>query len=427
MAKPTHQSRPCTDGFSFLAGLFFALFFVWFFWCFIALYHHKPNFGFLPFPIPGSGYAAHDPNPQPDPIDTTFYDDPELSYFIESPVKNWDQKRRVWLDLHPSLASGSRDRVLLVTGSQPSKCKNPIGDHLLLRLFKNKVDYCRLHGHDIFYNNAYLHPKMDSYWAKLPVIRATMLAHPEAEWIWWIDSDAVFTDMEFRVPLGRYENHNLVVHGWPNMVYGDIYNKSWTGLNAGVLLIRNCQWSMDLIDEWASIGPQTPDFENWGRILTSVFKDKPFPLPDDQSALIYLLFTDEERWGKKTYLEWEYYLEAYWIGVVGKYDNFTESYAETERNDSGLRRRHAEKVNEWYGAKRETYIKGRVRRPFVTHFTGCQPCSGEHNPQYTGDSCWDEMNRALNFADNQVLRNYGFVHPDLSSSTVSVLLERLID
>ncbi|KAM1175013.1 glycosyltransferase 6-like [Malus sylvestris] len=422
MAKPTHQSRPCTDGFSFLAGLFIALFSVWFFWCFIAMYHHKPNFGFLPFPIPGSGYATHDPNPQPDPIDTTFYDDPELSYFIESPVRNWDQKRRVWLDLHPSLASGSRNQVLLVTGSQPSKCKNPIGDHLLLRLFKNKVDYCRLHGHEIFYNNAHLHPKMDSYWAKLPVIRAAMLAHPEAEWIWWIDSDAVFTDMEFRVPLGRYENHNLVVHGWPNMVYGDKDNKSWTGLNAGVLLIRNCQWSMDLIDEWASIGPQTSDFENWGRILTSVFKDKPFPLPDDQSALIYLLFTDEERWGKKTYLEWEYYLEAYWIGVVGKYDNFTESYAETERNDSGLRRKHAEKVNEWYGAKKETYLKGRVRRPFVTHFTGCQPCSGEHNPQYTGDSCWDEMNRALNFADNQVLRNYGFVHLDLSSSTVSVML-----
>ncbi|KAM1362479.1 hypothetical protein ACFX13_028135 [Malus domestica] len=177
MAKPTHQSRPCTDGFSFLVGLFIALFSVWFFWCFIALYHHKPNFGFLPFPIPGLGYAAHDPNPQPDPIDTTFYDDPELSYFIESPIRNWDQKRRVWLDLHPSLASGSRNRVLLVTGSQPSKCKNPIGDHLLLRLFKNKVDYCRLHGHEIFYNNAHLHPKMDSYWAKLPVIRAAMLAH----------------------------------------------------------------------------------------------------------------------------------------------------------------------------------------------------------------------------------------------------------
>ncbi|PRQ48229.1 putative xyloglucan 6-xylosyltransferase [Rosa chinensis] len=25
----------------------------------------------------------------------------------------------------------------------------------------------------------------------------------------------------------------------------------------------------------------------------------------------------------------------------------------------------------------------------VTHFTGCQPCNGEHNPKYKGDACWN--------------------------------------
>ncbi|PRQ48231.1 putative xyloglucan 6-xylosyltransferase [Rosa chinensis] len=30
---------------------------------------------------------------------------------------------------------------------------------------------------------------------------------------------------------------------------------------------------------------------------------------------------------------------------------------------------------------------------------------------YSGESCWDGMQKALNFADNQVLRKYGFVHP----------------
>ncbi|XP_062155890.1 glycosyltransferase 6-like [Alnus glutinosa] len=369
-------------------------------------------------PNPYFGSNLTEPN-VPDPPDPNFYDDPELTYSVDKTVKNWDEKRSHWLKRHPSLAAGSRNRILVITGSQASPCKNPIGDHLLLRLFKNKLDYCRIHGYDLFYNNAYLHPKMNSYWAKLPVVRAAMIAHPEAEWIWWVDSDAVFTDMEFKLPLDRYKAHNLVVHGWPNMVYEDKDNKSWTGLNAGVFLIRNCQWAMDLIDIWASMGPKSPNYEKWGHVLQMTFKDKPFPLPDDQSSLIYLLFTNKPKWGDKTYLESEYYFQGYWIGLVKMYDNIAKRYTKIDIHTPILRRRHAEKLSEYYAALREPYLEnagyesGNGKRPFVTHFTGCQPCNGEHNPLYAGDMCWNEIQRALNFADNQVLRKYGFVHPDL--------------
>ncbi|KAG5528399.1 hypothetical protein RHGRI_029163 [Rhododendron griersonianum] len=154
-----------------------------------------------------------------DPADKTFYDDPALSYEIGNPDTNWDEKRREWLKHHPSFATGAKDRVFVVTGSQPSTCKDPIGDHLNLWFFKNKVDYCRIHGYDIFYSNAFLHPKMVSWWVKMPVLRATMLAHPKAEWIFWVDSDAVFTDMDFKPPLEKYKDHNLVVPGFPDKVY----------------------------------------------------------------------------------------------------------------------------------------------------------------------------------------------------------------
>lgn len=135
----------------------------------------------------------------------TFYDDPNLSYTIDKPIiKNWDTKRIEWLEQHPSYAIGLQDRILVLTGSQPGPCKNPIGDHLLLRFFKNKVDYCRIHGYDIFYSNVLFHPKMVTWWCKIPLVRAAMIAHPEAEWIWWVDSDAAFTDMDFKLPLDRY-------------------------------------------------------------------------------------------------------------------------------------------------------------------------------------------------------------------------------
>lgn len=361
-----------------------------------------------------------------DPPDPNFYDDPELSYTIDKPIKKWDDKRRAWLKQHPSFAAGAGDRILVVTGSQATPCKNSIGDHLLLKLFKNKVDYCRIHGHDIFYNTVLLQPKMFSFWAKVPTIRAVMLAHPEVEWIWWVDSDAAFTDMDFKLPLDRYKDYNMVIHGWPKLIYEE---KSWTSINAGVFLIRNSQWAMDFMDVWASMGPQTEEYDKWGEIQRTTFRDKDLPESDDQTGLAYLLLKEKEKWGKKIYVESEYYFEGYWMEIVGTLENITEKYREIERGAAeaglGLRRRHAEKVSEKYGELWKEYLKdagygrGSWRRPFITHFTGCQPCSGKHNQMYSEEACWEGMQKALNFADNQVLRKFGFVHKDLlDASTV---------
>lgn len=260
---------------------------------------------------------------------------------------------------------------------------------------------------------------MKSYWAKYPVVKAAMIAHPEAEWIWWVDSDALFTDMDFKLPLERYKDHNLVVHGWEDLIHE---KKSWTGLNAGVFLIRNCQWSLDLMDAWTKMGPQEPDYEKWGHILRSIFKDKEFPESDDQTGLAYLISEEKEKWADKIYLEAGYYFEGYWEEIVDKYENITERYSELEREDERLRRRHAEKVSESYGVIREPYVKDETwswRRPFITHFTGCQPCSGHFNHRYTADECWSKMVKALNFADNQVMRNFGYVHKDLLDNSLS--------
>ncbi|KAL9158313.1 hypothetical protein ABFS82_08G059500 [Erythranthe guttata] len=436
MAKHNGRSKAASflsDGFLFVAGAMVAFFFVWAFWSFFA---PDPSPAFTTSPLSGmkhgsdntpslncgGGGVGSGPNLRQDPPEQTFYDDPELKYTIDAPaVQDWDGKRREWLKQHPTFAAGAEDRIFMVTGSQATPCKNPIGDYLLLKLFKNKVDYCRRHGIDIFYNNVLLQPKMFSFWAKTPTVKAAMLAHPEAEWIWWVDSDAAFTDMDFLPPMDRYRNHNLVVHGWPHLVE----KQSWTSVNAGVFLIRNCQWAMDFIDTWATMGPQSPEYDKWGEILSATFKDKIFPESDDQSGLVYLLLKEKEKWGNKIYVESEYYFEGYWMEIIGTFDNITERYTETEKPAAAaaLRRRHGEKVSEGYATVWEDYLKeagqgrGSWRRPFITHFTGCQPCSGAHNQMYSGQTCVDAMQRALTFADNQVLRNYGFVHPDIGDPT----------
>lgn len=435
MAKFNNNGRSKISGGGFLyaGGVFVALLLLWALFSFFSPNPNpNPNFSKsiseAKISSRAENFAAQkcDPpgfNLTHDPPDPNFYDDPELSYTIDKPIKNWDEKRRDWLEQHPSFIPGVADRILMITGSQATPCKNPIGDHLLLRFFKNKVDYCRIHGHDIFYNTVLLQPKMWSFWAKIPAIRAAMLAHPESEWIWWVDSDAAFTDMDFKMPLGRYQAHNMVIHGWPKLIYED---KSWTSINAGVFLIRNCQWSMDFMDVWADMGPQSDKYEKWGEILRTTFKDKVLPESDDQSGLVYLLLKEKEKWGDKIYVESGYYFEGYWMEIVGTYDDITEKYLEIERGERKLRRRHGERVSESYNQVWEEYLKdagngrGSWRRPFITHFTGCQPCSGNHNELYSGQSCWDAMQKALNFADNQVLRRYGYVHKDLLDTATVV-------
>ncbi|KAJ9139741.1 hypothetical protein P3X46_030446 [Hevea brasiliensis] len=337
-----------------------------------------------------------------DTPEPTFYDDTNFSCSIENSMKDWVAKRREWLKRHPTFAATASDRIFLVTGSQPQACKNPVVDHVLLRLFKNKVDYCRIHGYEIFYNNVLLHPKMKGFWAKYPIVEAAMLARPEAEWIWWVDSDAVFTEMEFKLPLEKYKDYNLVVNGWSSLVYK---KRSWTSVNAGVFLIRNCQWSMDFMNAWIRMGLQTPNYEMWGKIQRSIFKYKMFPEADDQAGLIHLLLKEKEKWGGKIYLE-----EEYWLDVVDAYENITQKYLKIQKEVPSLRRRHAEKSS----------FK---RRPLITQFTGCEPCSGDHSPAYSWEACFNGMRRALNLADNQVLLNYGFLHQNhLDSSSVSALL-----
>ncbi|KAH0700409.1 hypothetical protein KY284_014624 [Solanum tuberosum] len=429
MAKQNCRSKISSifsDGFLFAGASIVALLVVWAFWSFMSTSPNAdPSFLTTSADQNSALKTPVDPvslgfNLRYDPPDPTFYDHPDLSYTMEKPIKNWDEKRRQWLNLHPSFIPGAEERILMVSGSQSTPCKNPIGDHLLLRFFKNKVDYCRIHGYDIFYNNILLQPKMWSFWAKMPAIKAAMIAHPETEWIWWVDSDAAFTDMDFKLPLDRYKDHNFVVHGWEKLLYEQ---QSWTSINAGVFLIRNCQWSMDLMEAWAKMGPQSPEYDKWGEILRTTFKDKIFQESDDQSGLAYLLLKEKEKWGNKIYVEGGYYFEGYWVEIVGTYDNITDRYLAIEKSEARLRRRHAERVSESYASVWEEHLKeagyGRYswRRPFITHFTGCQPCSGDHNQMYSGETCFDAMQKALNFADNQVLRKYGYMHKDLLDSS----------
>ncbi|XP_062196933.1 probable glycosyltransferase 6 [Phragmites australis] len=368
---------------------------------------------------------------------STFYDDPAVSYAVNRRVTGWDAKRAAWLRSRGLDGAAVAGRVVMVSGSQAEPCRGSGGDHLLLRFLKNKLDYCRLHGIELLYNTALLEPSMVAYWAKIPAVRAAMLAHPEAEWVWWVDADAVLTDMDFSLPLDKYSGHNLVVYGWEKEVYEA---RSWVGLNAGVFLIRNCQWSLDLMEAWARMGPASPEYTEWGKTLRETLAGKANDESDDQSALVYLLLKHRDRWGNQTYLETGYYFQGYWAEIVDRLGGVAARYEAVERGRGvardaarGLRRRHAEREHLRYAAARNAAVRragvpgpdgggqSGWRRPFITHFTGCQPCGGRPNMMYSRKRCADGIRRALGFADDQVLRAYGFRHAGPLSDSVRPL------
>ncbi|KAJ4883762.1 putative glycosyltransferase 5 [Raphanus sativus] len=328
-----------------------------------------------------------------DPTDLDSPGETEMStnetYALGPKITGWDSQREVWLNQNPEFPSttvNGKARILLLTGSPPKPCDNPIGDHYLLKSVKNKIDYCRLHGIEIVYNMAHLDKELAGYWAKLPMIRRLMLSHPEVEWIWWMDSDALFTDVLFQIPLVRYEKHNLVIHGYPDLLFDQ---KSWIALNTGSFLLRNCQWSLDLLDAWAPMGPKGPIRDEAGKVLTAYLKGRPAFEADDQSALIYLLLSQKDTWMEKVFVENQYYLHGFWEGLVDRYEEMVEKY------HPGL---------------------GDERWPFVTHFVGCKPCGSYAD--YAVERCLKSMERAFNFADNQVLKLYGFGHRGLLSPKI---------
>jgi xyloglucan 6-xylosyltransferase len=320
-----------------------------------------------------------------------------INYSLGPKISDWNQQRQVWLSQNPNFPNqiSNKPRILLVTGSPPNPCDNAIGDHYLLKSTKNKIDYCRLHGIEIVYNMAHLDKELAGYWAKLPLIRRLMLSHPEIEWIWWMDSDALFTDMAFELPLQKYKDHNLIIHGYPDLLFEQ---HSWIALNTGSFLLRNCQWSLDLLDAWAPMGPKGIVRELAGKILTANLKGRPAFEADDQSALIYLLISQQDKWLSKVYVENSYYLHGFWSGLVDKYEEMME------KHHPGL---------------------GDERWPFVTHFVGCKPCGSYGD--YPVERCLNSMERAFNFGDNQVLRLYGFAHKGLLSPKIKRVQDQTAD
>ncbi|GAQ78944.1 hypothetical protein KFL_000210300 [Klebsormidium nitens] len=280
-----------------------------------------------------------------------------------------------------------RPNLLLVTAVDTAHCETYRGSEFTLKALQNKIDYARLHNYSLWNSVEMLDSKFDNWWVKIILLKKLMLANPSMEWFLWIDTDVLITDMSMRIPLEKYEGYDFVLHGDRIRVFEEPH---WLGLNTGVFLLRNTEWSLEFLDALLATGEAGEVRDSFGRLLNEKLKGRKeaaqdFPA-DDQSSTVYLLSTFPEKWATKTYIDEEFIFNTWFIDVLKRLDQIGGG-------SSG------EKL------------------PFTCHFNGCKFCHG-HGDAGREAACVDNFDRVYHYANDQVLKSLGLKHKVLGSPEI---------
>jgi len=104
-------------------------------------------------------------------------------------------------------------------------------------------------------------------WKKIPAIKRAFAANPAAEWVLWLDLDVIL--MTASLPLSTHllapsvlqqkllpsfpilGSSTRITPAAPNATAVDlIFACDWSGVNAGVMLLRRSAWTEMLLDLW---------------------------------------------------------------------------------------------------------------------------------------------------------------------------------
>eukprot|EP00250_Pteridium_aquilinum_P018702 c24173_g1_i1 orf=563-2017(-) len=308
-----------------------------------------------------------------------FQKDLELSR-----VSSWNVQRKIKETLAHS--SYGALRVLVVTELPSSGCKNPAGEHFLLKSLKNKVDYSTLHGLEISLSFGSIDPHIDGPVSKLSLLQSSMAKYRHVEWLWWVPSGALITDMAFELPMENYTEFNLILIGsdGPTPRQEIVIN-----LNTDTFLIRNCQWSLDLLRKCSSMGSaEGRHMESMNRLLQNSLIKRSHLQAGDHYASIFFSSQEKKIWEDKIHVGNPVVLRVDWRDTVPKFESIVKQ------------------------SQRET---GDKKLPFVTHFLGCNLCH-EVDGGKEGGLCEKQMERALVFAEKQVMQNDGMQHKSFKSA-----------
>ncbi|KAI5781506.1 galactosyl transferase GMA12/MNN10 family-domain-containing protein [Geopyxis carbonaria] len=188
---------------------------------------------------------------------------------------------------------GTDDSSLIILTGTDGHGHNTNMSRVLQQALLNRRSYAALHGYTSHFLNISsfeLPTHVKPVWAKLPALISTFNTFPSAEWIWWLDLDAII--MTPSLPLDppalaarALTNETLLKattptrlvrtpHSYPvNGTHIDLlFTQDQNGINAGSFLVRRSSFTQLFLDLWAD--PLLVR-ENW--------------IGQEQDALVHLL------------------------------------------------------------------------------------------------------------------------------------------
>jgi len=185
----------------------------------------------------------------------------------------------------------------------------------------NHQSYATCHGYGFYNAGEYLLDKetqsVHPYMQKAFALKAIFQAHPEYEYIVWIDRDAIFMDHNMSI-LNRLTEitANICSRGDCPVGAGEepfdliIAVEPWAWLNSGVMVFRNTPFSIQLIEDWIkTYHDRAANFDSTDTIeiqgAPTLFRDLFGPKwsCEDQGALIALLagYDQSKKWETDKY------------------------------------------------------------------------------------------------------------------------------
>ncbi|KAK9449494.1 galactosyl transferase GMA12/MNN10 family-domain-containing protein, partial [Limtongia smithiae] len=164
------------------------------------------------------------------------------------------------------------DKIVLLTASD-GKGHNSEIKNLFDMVMQNRAEYCAYHGYTYQFTNIsdFKIPGRPVVWAKLPSIQNAFDVNPNAEWVWWLDTDAIIMTPELdlasqlldrnvmlsRFAYGeqiRFPNGQFTGLKVPDVINPDdidiIISQDYHGVNAGSIFFRRSAWTVEFLKQW---------------------------------------------------------------------------------------------------------------------------------------------------------------------------------
>jgi len=132
---------------------------------------------------------------------------------------------------------------------------------------QNKQAYAARHGYTFFDGSHLLYAGRPPAWSKILVMQHLLqqTGVQTCDWVMWMDADVVIMNMTIRMESFLPATYDM-------LVTSDLPNTGW---NAGVIMVRNSEWSKQFLQDW------------WN--MTSYVRPAGFSLSGDNNALKALL------------------------------------------------------------------------------------------------------------------------------------------